>query len=150
MPQQHFASTRREWLAATLGIPSVVAAGRPNVLFVLADDLGWSNLGSWPGVTPRGAICAEPVCSTDLYKTTLEMAGLTGESGVDSWSLLEDLENGQLELFDLSAGLGETRNLSAGQPERARSLRRQLDEWREAVRAPMPQVNQSLAANTTP
>jgi arylsulfatase A-like enzyme len=30
----------------------------------------------WPGVTPKGALCHEPVLSTDLYYTLLEMAGL--------------------------------------------------------------------------
>jgi arylsulfatase A-like enzyme len=30
----------------------------------------------WPGVTPRGAICHEPVVSTDLFSTMLTMAGL--------------------------------------------------------------------------
>ncbi len=31
---------------------------------------------SWPGVTPRGATCREPVVSTDLFSTILSMAGL--------------------------------------------------------------------------
>jgi arylsulfatase A-like enzyme len=30
----------------------------------------------WPGVTRAGAVCAEPVISTDFYPTLLEMAGL--------------------------------------------------------------------------
>jgi arylsulfatase A len=30
----------------------------------------------WPGVTPRGAICNEPVISNDFYPTILEMTGL--------------------------------------------------------------------------
>jgi arylsulfatase A-like enzyme len=33
-------------------------------------------LVSWPGVTPRGASCHEPVVSTDLFATILSMAGL--------------------------------------------------------------------------
>ena len=32
---------------------------------------------SWPGVTPRGAVCHEPVISTDLFYTLLDMAGLS-------------------------------------------------------------------------
>ena len=30
----------------------------------------------WPGVTPQGAVCREPVLSTDLFYTLAEMAGL--------------------------------------------------------------------------
>ena len=29
----------------------------------------------WPGVTPAGGVCHQPVVSTDLYRTILEMAG---------------------------------------------------------------------------
>jgi arylsulfatase A-like enzyme len=32
---------------------------------------------SWPGVTPHGAECREPVLSTDLFYTMLAMAGLS-------------------------------------------------------------------------
>jgi arylsulfatase A-like enzyme len=36
---------------------------------------------SWPGVTPRGATCREPVISTDLYSTIFSMAGLPVPKG---------------------------------------------------------------------
>ena len=45
----------------------------------------------WPGVTPVGAVCREPVVSMDLYATVLDMAGLAGTAdyrrGVDALSL---------------------------------------------------------------
>lgn len=34
----------------------------------------------WPGVTPPGAVCDVPVCSTDLYPTLLEIAGTEGDA----------------------------------------------------------------------
>jgi arylsulfatase A len=38
----------------------------------------------WPGVTPAGAECAEPVISNDFYPTILEMAGVQGDPGHNS------------------------------------------------------------------
>jgi arylsulfatase A-like enzyme len=51
----------------------------------------------WPGVTPRGAVCHEPVLSTDLFYTLGEMAGLSppAESPADGCSLAPLLKNPQ-------------------------------------------------------
>jgi arylsulfatase A-like enzyme len=45
--------------------------------------------------------------------------------------LLEFLEDGRLELYDLGADLGEARDLADGRPELAEELRVALDAWRE-------------------
>ena len=46
----------------------------------------------WPGVTPEGGICREPVSSIDFYPTLLEIAGLAGNAdhnaAVDGVSLV--------------------------------------------------------------
>ena len=34
----------------------------------------------WPGVTKAGSVCKQIVCSTDFYRTILEMTGLSGDS----------------------------------------------------------------------
>lgn len=57
------------------------------------------------------------------------------------WKLLEFLEDGRLELYDLEADVGETRNLAESQPERARELHARLKAWRAQVQAPMPMKN---------
>ncbi len=49
----------------------------------------------WPGVTPGGAICREPVLSCDLYPTLLSMMGCDADlpaplDGVNFRSLLQD------------------------------------------------------------
>ncbi len=51
----------------------------------------------WPGVTPAGATCSEPVISCDFYPTILEIAGLSGSAehnaqvdGVSLVPLLKD------------------------------------------------------------
>ena len=49
---------------------------------------------SWPGATPRGALCREPVLSTDLFYTLLDMAGLPAPAGTaDGLSLASLLKN---------------------------------------------------------
>ncbi len=139
----------------------------------------------WPGVTTTASVSDEPVTTTDLYPTILDVAGLTGnvehnksvdglslapllenpESSLDrdalywhyphyyhtttpvsairrgKWKLLEFLEDGHLELYDLEADIGETQSLAATQSALARELKRKLDAWREEVEAPMPRPN---------
>lgn len=57
------------------------------------------------------------------------------------WKLLEYLEDGHLELYDLDADLGETRDLASSEPRKAKALQRRLAEWRVQVDASMPQSN---------
>jgi len=51
----------------------------------------------WPGVTTAGSVSAEPVTTTDLYPTILDVTGLTGAAqhneSVDGLSLSPLLEN---------------------------------------------------------
>ncbi len=55
------------------------------------------------------------------------------------YKLLEFLEDGRLELYDLRTDLGERHNLAGAQPELARRLREQLHRWRQQTGAAMPQ-----------
>ncbi|NOX54433.1 MAG: sulfatase [Planctomycetes bacterium] len=57
------------------------------------------------------------------------------------WKLLEHLEDGRLELYDLARDIGETNNLAAAMPEKAERLRQRLDAWRRKVGARMPKPN---------
>lgn len=59
------------------------------------------------------------------------------------WKLMEFLEDGHLELYDLETDLGETRNLSAERPELTHELHQQLIAWRKSIDAPMPAKNKS-------
>ena len=63
------------------------------------------------------------------------------------WKLMEFLEDGRLELYNLRDDLGETKNLAATQPERAKALHAKLVAWRAAVNAPMPTKNDPSAAS---
>ena len=57
------------------------------------------------------------------------------------WKLMEFLEDGRLELYNLREDIGESKNLAAAQPERAKELHAKLVAWRAAVKAPMPTPN---------
>jgi arylsulfatase A-like enzyme len=54
------------------------------------------------------------------------------------WKLIEHLENGEIELYDLEQDLSETTNLAAKMPSQAKQLKTMLDQWRDDVHAAMP------------
>jgi len=54
------------------------------------------------------------------------------------WKLVEQFEDGSLELYDLAADVGETRNLATAEPERAARMLAALRDWRARVGARMP------------
>ena len=57
------------------------------------------------------------------------------------WKLLEYLEDGRLELYNLREDIGEKNNLATAQPEKAKELHARLVAWRAAIKAPMPTPN---------
>jgi uncharacterized sulfatase len=57
------------------------------------------------------------------------------------WKLIEFLEEGSLELYNLKIDLGENQNLAVERPDLARKLQKQLADWRERVGARMPTPN---------
>ncbi|HJT35935.1 MAG TPA: sulfatase [Pirellulales bacterium] len=80
----------------------------------------------------------------DRWRTTPVSLIQTGD-----WKLMEFLEDGHLELYNLRDDIGESKNLAAAMPERAEALRVRLAAWRTEVNAPMPTKN-IAAATTTP
>lgn len=60
---------------------------------------------------------------------------------VGDWKLMEFLEDGRLELYNLRDDVGETKNLARKIPAKAAELHAQLIAWRNAVHAPMPAKN---------
>jgi arylsulfatase A len=74
------------------------------------------------------------------YETTTPVSSLRARD----WTLLEYLEDGRLELYNLRSDLAQANNLAAAEPERATELERKLHEWRQAVGAAMPKRNPSF------
>jgi len=64
------------------------------------------------------------------------------------WKLMEFLEDGRLELYNLHDDIGETKNLATSQPEKARELHARLVAWRTETKAPMPTKNNAAADAT--
>lgn len=52
--------------------------------------------------------------------------------------LIENFDDGSLELYDLSRDIGETIDISEMKPEQAKLMRAQLVAWRNSVNANMP------------
>ncbi|MFA6545694.1 MAG: sulfatase [Limisphaerales bacterium] len=57
------------------------------------------------------------------------------------WKLMEYLEDGKLELYNLRDDIGETQNLAQTMPDKAKELHARLVAWRAEVKAPMPTPN---------
>ncbi|MEX2168339.1 MAG: sulfatase [Pirellulales bacterium] len=62
------------------------------------------------------------------------------------WKLMEFLEDGRLELYNLRNDIGETKNLATEMPDKAQELHTRLVAWRADVKAPMPTKNTGAAA----
>lgn len=71
------------------------------------------------------------------YATTTPVGAI--RSG--RWKLLEYLEDGRAELFDLANDTAEANDLAPTMPDRVRELRARLARWRQGVGAQMPEPN---------
>ena len=65
------------------------------------------------------------------------------------YKLMEFLEDGRLELYNLRDDVGETKNLAEQMPDKARELYARLVAWRAEIKAPMPTKNDGTAAPKT-
>ncbi|MBN9662787.1 MAG: sulfatase [Acidobacteria bacterium] len=88
---------------------------------------------------PQTALAERDLCFhfPHYYPTTTPVSSI--RSG--SWKLLEYLDTGRLELFDLREDPGESVDLVTKLPDRARLLRTKLADWRNQVGARLPTVN---------
>lgn len=57
------------------------------------------------------------------------------------WKLMEFLEDGRLELYNLKDDIGEKKNLAQAMPDKAKEMHARLVTWRKDVNAPMPRKN---------
>jgi hypothetical protein len=51
---------------------------------------------------------------------------------------MQFFESGDLELYNLAEDIGELEDLSESNPEKVEELKRDLENWREAIGAPVP------------
>lgn len=57
------------------------------------------------------------------------------------WKLIEFLEDGRLELYNLKDDIGESKNLADKHPNKANVMRAMLSNWRISTGARMPKAN---------
>ena len=67
--------------------------------------------------------------------------GPCGAVRAGDFKLVEWYEDGSAELYNLRDDLGEMHDLAARSPEKAAELKKQLQAWRELVKADMPTPN---------
>jgi arylsulfatase A-like enzyme len=65
---------------------------------------------------------------------------------IGDWKLMEFLEDGRLELYNLANDISESKNLANENPEMAKELHKRLVAWRAEVNAPMPTKNDGSSA----
>jgi arylsulfatase A-like enzyme len=64
------------------------------------------------------------------------------------WKLMEYLEDGSLELYNLAQDVGESNNLVNTNPSKAKELHDRLIAWRSEANAPMPNKNEPKAKSS--
>jgi arylsulfatase A-like enzyme len=67
-----------------------------------------------------------------------------------AWKLIEQFEDGSLELYNLEDDTSESRNLAESQPAKARDLHEKLVTWRSSVGAKMPGPNAAQTDDPQP
>ena len=119
-------------------------------------------IAAWSGHLDSGTVCDSPCMSMDVMPTLLGAAGVAAPrdrplDGIDLHDVIARRENvrralfwngramregpwklvlgndDRASLFDLSADLGEVRDVAATHPERERVMRAALARWREDV-----------------
>jgi arylsulfatase A-like enzyme len=58
-------------------------------------------------------------------------------------SLLEFFEDGRVELYNLKEDIGQKNDLSKKMPEKTKELHQKLRDWRQAVKAAMPELKKA-------
>ncbi|MBL9078101.1 MAG: sulfatase-like hydrolase/transferase [Planctomycetes bacterium] len=115
------------------------AAGVPIDAEVAAD--AFDLLPVWLGAPVRER---DPIC-WHFPQAESATVGPRGAIRDGRWKLIEDLGTGAVVLFDLASDPGETTDLAAREPDRARALQQVLAAWRRRVGAAMPTPNPAWA-----
>lgn len=123
-------------------LPTLAAAGRAKLPGQALDGVNLLPLLQQPeaGLPPRNLYLHFPVYLQSYarktgWRTTPASYVIAGE-----WKLLEFLEDGRSELYQVAADVGEQHDLAATEPERVEQLRNELNTWRKGIGAAMPQA----------
>jgi arylsulfatase A len=141
--------------------PAVAAAGSvcetpvvltdlvPTILAAAGIDAA-TTVGPLDGVSLVDLLRGEPLPPRQLCwhfpNYTNQGSRPAGAIRNGDWKLIEQFEDGSIELFNLTDDPSETRNLAAEQSPRVDDLRQKLHSWRQRVGAQMPMPNPQFDA----
>jgi arylsulfatase A len=137
--------------------PGVTKPGSESDVPVITPDipatvLALTGVGPEPGQPIDGRDLSAVLAGGTLDREALywhyphyHPGGATPSSAIraGSWRLVHFYEDDRDELYDLATDPGETTDLAAKQPDRARALREQLDTWLAEVGGQLPVPNPS-------
>ena len=99
-------------------------------------------VGPLDGVSLTGLLRGDPLPPRPLFwhfpNYTNQGGRPAGAIREGDWKLVEQFEDGSLELYELAADVGERRNLATAEPERTARMLAALRDWRARVGARMP------------
>jgi arylsulfatase A-like enzyme len=93
-----------------------------------------------PLLTGGGSMTARPLY-WHMPHYTNQGGRPSGAIREEDWKLVEQFEDGALELYNLKDDVSEEHNLAASEPARVAAMRGKLEEWRRGVGASMPRAN---------
>ena len=132
--------------AAECDAPAISMDLYPTILEAAGVNVDESGAGALDGVSLRPALehPTEGLARETLfwhyphyYFTTTPVTAVRD----GDWKLLEYYEDGHVELYNLAADLGESKDLAVEMPEKAQELKAKIQAWRESVDAKLPTVN---------
>lgn len=134
---------------STCETPIVLTDLVPTLLEAAGVDLA-KTVGPLDGVSLLKLLRGEPQAARALFwhfpNYTNQGGRPAGAIRDGDWKLVEQFEDGTVELFNLAIDVGETKNLAESEPARVESLRHKLQAWRASVGARMPTPNPEFDA----
>jgi arylsulfatase A-like enzyme len=134
---------------STCDTPIVLTDLMPTLLEAAGIDPA-KTVGPLDGVSIMKLLRGESIPPRTLYwhfpNYTNQGGRPAGAIREGNWKLVEQFEDGSLELYDLANDVGESNNLVSTEPERATELHRKLQAWRPSVGARMPSPNPEFDA----
>lgn len=122
-------------------LDGVLAAddSRPNIILVMADDLGWSDIGCYGGEihTPHiDSLAREGLRFTRFYNNAICWSVPEHHAiRMGRWKAVRARAGGSWQLFDLEADGSETTDLAGSHASRVEQLAARFEHWRDRVGA---------------
>jgi arylsulfatase A-like enzyme len=132
---------------STCDAPVITMDLYPTILEMLGQSLAADAICDGVSLVPQlrqtGSLADRALYWHYPHYQHYQMEGTTPYGAIrrGDYKLIEFYDDLRVELYNLRDDVGERNNLAAAEPERVKSLRNQLHEWRDAVDAQMPARN---------